>query len=234
MKIATAVLTRLRHLLSLTAYSIFSDPPPANYSAYEAYGVGCRGFEHVFSQHACGACGAFAASSVYGMRSCKNGGMDLPSPYRVFDCAHGDCNVGLSVFQLEASMRSGVNDVFRTPLVHGWGCLFDGNADILKIDAYNFLCLSGVIKREILLNGPVLGIFMVPDSFVEYVDGVYAGNEDHAEEEVAHAMAVVGWGAATETEPEHWIVQNSWGDDWGQGGRGKLAMSPLDCMVTQV
>ena len=51
--------------------------------------------------------------------------MDLPSPYRIFDCANGDCAVGINVFQLESAMCGGVNDVLKTPPVHGWGCVAD-------------------------------------------------------------------------------------------------------------
>ena len=40
-----------------------------------------------------------------------------------------------------------------------------------------------------------------------------------------HAVVIMGWG--TTPEP-YWIVQNSWGSDWGENGRGRIAMRDID------
>ncbi len=39
-----------------------------------------------------------------------------------------------------------------------------------------------------------------------------------------HLIVVLGWGS--DPEP-HWIIQNSWGSQWGDRGRGKLAMDDV-------
>ena len=200
---------------------------PASYNAMTEYGRGCRAFEHIFSQAECGACGAFALASVYGMRSCKNGGNDLPSPYRIFDCANSDCKLGMSITSLAASMRIGVTDLAQTPPVYGWGCPSAGGP--VRIRALIPIMTTSFIKRDILANGPVLASVTASDEYMSYSTGVHAdgvifpGN---------HMVAVIGWGAATDTEPEHWIIQNSWSSDWGEGGRGKHVMSYFDVMFT--
>jgi len=43
-----------------------------------------------------------------------------------------------------------------------------------------------------------------------------------------HVMVVLGWGTAPEP---HWIVQNSWGDQWGDRGRGRIAMGDISAAV---
>jgi Papain family cysteine protease len=196
---------------------------PPSYNAMTDYGNGCRAFEHIFSQGDCSACGAFAVASVYGMRSCKNGGNDFPSPYRIFDCGNGDCEVGMSLYNLVVSIKNGVTDLAKSPAVYGWGCPSGGGA--LKISTLFPLMLAPLIKRDILANGPVLALVSGSDEYKDYMTGVYSDGIGLSGD---HLVAVLGWGAATDTEPEHWIIQNSWSTDWGEGGRGKHAMSFFD------
>ena len=192
---------------------------PASYNAAKEYGLGCRAFEEISNQGHCSACSAFALASAYGMRSCKTGGNDLPSAYRIFDCGKGNCDAGMDIYDLVGSMRNGITDLAQTPQVYGWGCPLSGP---LKISGLFPIMLSPLIKREILANGPVLAVVSLSGEYYEnYTTGVYddkslLGN---------HMVVVIGWGAATDTEPEHWIIQNSWSTDWGEGGRGKFSMS---------
>ena len=37
-----------------------------------------------------------------------------------------------------------------------------------------------------------------------------------------HAMTIVGWGV--QNNLHYWIVKNSWGTGWGEGGYAKMAM----------
>jgi hypothetical protein len=39
-----------------------------------------------------------------------------------------------------------------------------------------------------------------------------------------HAVVVVGWGS--EDGQDYWLIQNSWGPDWGEGGYFRLARGP--------
>ena len=222
----------VRNLLSVvyTYTSLFQQLyAPPSHNAMTAYGSGCRAFEHVFSQGECSACAAFALASVYGMRSCKNGGNEFPSPYRVFDCGKGDCETGMTMDNVIAGMRVGVTDLAKSPAVYGWGCPAAGGP--LKISTWFPVILSPIIKREILANGPVLASISVSEEYTSYLNqtGVYGnGIGLHG----THMVVVLGWGAATYTEPEHWIIQNSWSTDWGENGRGKYAMSFFDMMYS--
>lgn len=201
---------------------------PASYNALTEYGHGCRAFDHVFSQLDCGSCGAFATASMYGMRSCKHGRNDLPSPYRIFDCGSGNCSTGMSLGMLLKVLRDGVTDLAKTPAVYGWGCPASGGP--MKAHTLVPLFSPSVIKREIIARGPVFASFEVSEAFWAYKEGVYI--EGEPSEGMAHAVVVIGWGAASADEPEHWIIQNSWATDWGDGGRGKMEMSWNDLMAS--
>lgn len=72
------------------------------------------------------------------------------------------------------------------------------------------------IKREIVKNGPVVGYIPIFQDFLTYKTGVYAVLEGVSKFQGGHAIKVIGWGQ-TDGE-DYWIVENSWGESWGQKG----------------
>lgn len=67
------------------------------------------------------------------------------------------------------------------------------------------------------------------DEFRFYNGGVYecSGCDD----ETDHGVAVIGY------EQDYWIIKNSWGDDWGEGGYMKMLRNTCDgrgtCGITE-
>jgi len=74
-----------------------------------------------------------------------------------------------------------------------------------------------LMKKEIYLNGPIsVGIQVYEDfyNFIPQKDNIYIANP--ATGSVGgHALTIVGWGLDAKTDIEFWIVQNSWGSNWG-------------------
>ncbi len=70
----------------------------------------------------------------------------------------------------------------------------------------------------------------VISSFYDYVDGVYSDpkcpNTIHN-----HAVAIVGWGTDASSGMDYWILRNSWGTGWGQGGYFKMQRGNNMCCV---
>jgi cathepsin C len=79
---------------------------------------------------------------------------------------------------------------------------------------------------EVYKNGPLVVSFEPTDDFMFYSGGVFgqqrvgvpAPLRAHATEwqQVDHAVLLVGWGE--ELGQKYWLVQNSWGNQWGESG----------------
>jgi len=81
---------------------------------------------------------------------------------------------------------------------------------------------------EIMNNGPIVCSYEPPYDLFNYSSGVYH-EVDEAEyikkgmskpewQQVDHSNLCVGWGT-TDKGVKYWIVQNTWGKDWGDNGR---------------
>ena len=66
------------------------------------------------------------------------------------------------------------------------------------------------IKTALFQNGPLVCAFYVPSDFMEYKSGIY--KDSGKDISGGHAVVIVGYG------PDHWVIRNSWGPDWGEGG----------------
>lgn len=99
-----------------------------------------------------------------------------------------------------------------------------------KLKPISHCVMSGVkeIKREILENGPVVAPIRFHQDLLVYSGGVYsaidsvpvASGQDG--KPVLSAVAVIGWGKSAGIP--YWIIENSWGTEWGEKGFAKVAI----------
>jgi len=100
----------------------------------------------------------------------------------------------------------------------------------VKADGYCILFNEEDIKKEIYKNGPVFSVMSIHTDFLTYKSGVYSKGDEIPKFGGYHGVKIVGWGVekGDETEPnagnKYWIVQNSWGEDWGDNGYAKISM----------
>ena len=98
-----------------------------------------------------------------------------------------------------------------------------------RIDSYCLLFGEEDIKREIFKNGPVVSTTQVYIDFLTYKGGVYQKGDEVARFSGLQAVKIIGWGveSGSEMEPnkgnKYWIIQNSWGEDWGNEGYAKIS-----------
>jgi len=79
------------------------------------------------------------------------------------------------------------------------------------------------IQADIIMNGPVTIGYTVYQSFEDFFSstptGIYTSANQTAGDAMigGHAVDIIGWG----TDPQkgdYWLVRNSWGVNWGDGG----------------
>jgi cathepsin C len=91
------------------------------------------------------------------------------------------------------------------------------------------LVTEALLMRELYERGPVivsLSGAQIGDDFMFYAGGVYTGEEFKPEDASGgHAVTLVGYGE--EDAKPYWVVQNSWGADWGEDGYVRMARSAI-------
>jgi len=92
------------------------------------------------------------------------------------------------------------------------------------VSAYGVVSGESAIMSEVYANGPV-ACSMDAEPIIAYHGGVLT---EAATGAVNHFTSIVGWGE--EDGVGYWIVRNSWGESWGEGGffrvaRGKNLLS---------
>jgi cathepsin C len=96
----------------------------------------------------------------------------------------------------------------------------------------NFSTNDEGIKEEIYRNGPVVLSFEPSEDFMFYSGGIFKSvsapsklrkhiDYDQQWERVDHAVVAVGYGE--ENGQKYWLIQNSWGPDWGEDGFFRMA-----------
>ena len=81
------------------------------------------------------------------------------------------------------------------------------------------------IKKEILKNGPVIAQMIVYTDFLTYKEGIYHRTEDAFRFNGQHIVKIVGWDKQGDGGQEYWIIENSWGEDWGENGYARISSS---------
>mmetsp|Transcript_111078 Transcript_111078/g.175081 ORF Transcript_111078/g.175081 Transcript_111078/m.175081 type:complete len:554 (-) Transcript_111078:88-1749(-) len=92
---------------------------------------------------------------------------------------------------------------------------------------------------ELFNHGPLVVSFEPTDDFMMYSGGIFSQLElsvpaplvKHNSEwqKVDHAVLLIGWGE--ENGQKYWMVQNSWGADWGEAGYFRISRDNNECGV---
>merc|ERR1712139_628816 len=82
------------------------------------------------------------------------------------------------------------------------------------------------VRREIFNHGPVVAPVFLVDDFLVYRGGLYQEMptatqlSDGRRQRIIHAVKIIGWGQME--GKNYWLVENSWGEDWGEHGYAKV------------
>jgi len=186
----------------------------------------------VRDQGSCGGCWAFATSESLGDRICiatKNSTNVVLSVEELISC---------NDFGLEGCIGGDPFTAFIYTSLIGLPsdecypyCSSNGTTGICRSSCTNnlpwvkyysdmwtieyHLFVSG-IQESIFSNGPVAACFSVYEDFFSYTSGVYV--HQSGDYVAGHCVLLIGWGHDNTSGLDYWIVQNSWGTDWGMNG----------------
>jgi len=144
----------------------------------------------------------------------------LPASCAPYD-THGKCEVKCDLKKLEKRHRAAN---------HRYVGGFYGNSS------------SASVMMELYHHGPLVVSFEPSDDFMMYAGGIFARQNlgvpaplhSHQTEwqQVDHAVLLVGWGE--EFGQKYWVVQNSWGQEWGEDGYFRIARDINDSGVESI
>lgn len=140
----------------------------------------------------------------YGKYNCSYGGCEDAQQYHVNTVGEGQVVAGAV---LESQFPySGTDEVCPAGLEHNhqttsWSFVSGSYTDPTITQ----------IKNAIYTYGPVTTRVCVGSIFGSYTGGVFNTDEGSC---TNHLVALVGWNDSDQT----WILRNSWGSDWGEGG----------------
>ncbi|CAL8103504.1 unnamed protein product [Calicophoron daubneyi] len=228
---------------------------PEEFDARDIW-IHCNSVYTIWNQGSCGSCWAVASASVMSDRYCiRNETNVMLSAYDVMSCCKncypsGPCNGGYPIkafehwntvgvvtggpkscagctcyrysgdnlFKCDHKCRAGFRRSYDSEITHG------RPAKYLKNDVE-------AIQLEIMFNGPVVATFAVYSDFGSQGRGVYIHRSGTFKG--YHAVRVIGWGVHRYWDKltPYWLVANSWGSNWGDGGYFRILRGSNHCGI---
>jgi cathepsin B len=220
---------------------------PDNWDARKAFPACAK---PVRDQGKCGSCWAVSGAETLTDTMCvaTNGSFTSTlSPQDLVSCdwTNMGCNGGilpLAWFYLKHTgivteeclpYVSGTGNVPKCPSQCNTGGEFKANkhkaTNYHHLGQYYFFQRPAKIQEHLMQYGAVQTGFSVYQDFLSYKSGVYK----HVTGSFlgGHAVKIIGWGVDSLQSPPqpYWIVQNSWGTNWGLGGFFWIARGTNEC-----
>jgi len=105
-------------------------------------------------------------------------------------------------------------------------------------------CNERELMKELYENGPLVVSFVPEYPFQMYKAGIFRSKIDSWKkkgiatkpewEKVDHSVVLTGWGYDEEKKTKFWILQNSWGDNWGENGFFKMIRGEDHCGIESI
>ena len=169
-------------------------------------------------QGSCGGCFAIAAvgNLEYWYKK-KSGNLLNLSVQEALDCTRpmtDGCNGGAMEFVFKKAMTNPIGPASFDPYkFHNSRCQRRFFRPYVRVKHYKSVNYGVERHLEKYINnyGPIpVGVDSQSMQFELYKNGII--REHHCGKDIDHAVLVVGY------TPDYWIIKNSWGTSWGEGG----------------
>uniref|UniRef100_A0A672GRE0 Cathepsin 12 n=1 Tax=Salarias fasciatus TaxID=181472 RepID=A0A672GRE0_SALFA len=212
------------HLLAMTQIYKTRIPGSARYGWFVDY----RSLGYVTEvkdQGYCGSCWAFSTTgAIEGQIYKKTGQLMSLSEQNLVDCskAYGTygCNGAWMANAYDYVVSNGLQatDTYPYTSVDTQPCYYDSRLAVAHIKDYRFIPKGDeqALADAVATVGPItVAVDADHSSFLFYSSGIY--DEPNCNpNNLSHAVLLVGYGS--EGGQDYWIIKNSWGTSWGEGG----------------
>jgi len=195
------------------------------------------------NQESCGSCWSFASTTALSYRFNKKNIRVNLSPQEPLSCFHPDCDVGMTGIGAQLNLvKNGTVTEECMPYTSNLGKVEEcsttckGGSEKKKYYAKNAYSIEpkyeeeyyydsvAVIMDQLINYGPVVSSIICYEDFqkgkfdIYSYDGVSSNNG-------GHAIVIVGYGFYN--NKYYWLIQNSWGEGWGENGFAKIEFAQV-------
>ncbi|KAL0973447.1 hypothetical protein UPYG_G00203780 [Umbra pygmaea] len=204
----------------------------------------------VRNQASCGSCYSFASMGMLEARvRIQTNNTETPtfSPQQVVSCSQYSqgCDGGFPYLIGKYIQDFGIVDEtcfpytgMDSPCSVPKDCFRHYVADYGYVGGFYGGCSESAMMLELVNNGPMGVAFEVYPDFMHYQKGIYhhTGLHDvyNPFELTNHAVLLVGYGQCPKTGQKYWVVKNSWGEGWGEGGFFRIRRGSDECAIESI
>lgn len=191
--------------------------------------------QEVYTQGNCSSSYSIAAATAITDRHCQQN--SEKDDYEAFDVSphtpvfcdkfiNQQCKGGYISRTLDYAKLYGLVDIKCAPYNETTGDDADNctqkyrDCKRFKIGDYCVASETENIKLEIFHYGPVVTTIPVYRDFLVYKEGLYQVYPKNQKYSAEHAVKIIGWDIIDGKNA--WIIENSWGEDWGVNGTAYL------------